>query len=168
MLIDGESPGRSVDCVGSDGRDERNWPPASGFAGASGPHYCLGRYGCLPRRHTPQSKNQASVVFSLRQTLDGVAPSKLGVVGARGFGLLHQASPAPPTRPAHCRVRCLFLPSVGVRRLQILRQHSICEGMVGARGFEPPTPASRTRCATGLRYAPITIPADFFSAHVQG
>ena len=28
------------------------------------------------------------------------------------------------------------------------------EKLVGARGFEPPTPASRTRCATGLRYAP--------------
>ncbi len=27
-------------------------------------------------------------------------------------------------------------------------------GVVGARGFEPPTPASRTQCATGLRYAP--------------
>ena len=27
--------------------------------------------------------------------------------------------------------------------------------LVGARGFEPPTPASRTRCATGLRYAPM-------------
>ncbi len=27
-------------------------------------------------------------------------------------------------------------------------------GLVGARGFEPPTPASRTQCATGLRYAP--------------
>ena len=26
--------------------------------------------------------------------------------------------------------------------------------LVGARGFEPPTPASRTQCATGLRYAP--------------
>ena len=26
--------------------------------------------------------------------------------------------------------------------------------MVGARGFEPPTPASRTLCATRLRYAP--------------
>ncbi len=26
--------------------------------------------------------------------------------------------------------------------------------VVGARGFEPPTPASRTQCATGLRYAP--------------
>jgi hypothetical protein len=25
---------------------------------------------------------------------------------------------------------------------------------VGARGFEPPTPSSRTRCATRLRYAP--------------
>ena len=28
------------------------------------------------------------------------------------------------------------------------------EKMVGARGFEPPTPWSRTRCATRLRYAP--------------
>ncbi len=28
------------------------------------------------------------------------------------------------------------------------------EGMVGARGFEPPTPCSRSRCATRLRYAP--------------
>ena len=26
--------------------------------------------------------------------------------------------------------------------------------MVGARGFEPPTPSSRTMCATRLRYAP--------------
>jgi hypothetical protein len=25
---------------------------------------------------------------------------------------------------------------------------------VGAGGLEPPTPASQTRCATGLRYAP--------------
>ena len=29
--------------------------------------------------------------------------------------------------------------------------------LVGARGFEPPTPASRTRCATELRYAPTTL-----------
>ncbi len=27
--------------------------------------------------------------------------------------------------------------------------------MVGVRGFEPPTPSSRTRCATRLRYTPI-------------
>src|SRR5512141_3026919 len=27
-------------------------------------------------------------------------------------------------------------------------------GLVGAKGFEPSTPASRTQCATGLRYAP--------------
>jgi hypothetical protein len=26
---------------------------------------------------------------------------------------------------------------------------------VGARGFEPPTPRSRTECATRLRYAPF-------------
>ena len=29
--------------------------------------------------------------------------------------------------------------------------------MVGARGFEPPTPWSRTRCATRLRYAPTCV-----------
>ena len=33
-------------------------------------------------------------------------------------------------------------------------------GVVGARGFEPPTPASRTQCATGLRYAPTTSTAS--------
>src|SRR5690349_20261962 len=28
------------------------------------------------------------------------------------------------------------------------------EKLVGVRGFEPPTPASRTQCATRLRYTP--------------
>ena len=27
-------------------------------------------------------------------------------------------------------------------------------GLVGARGFEPPTPCAQGRCATRLRYAP--------------
>jgi hypothetical protein len=29
--------------------------------------------------------------------------------------------------------------------------------MVGARGFEPPTPDTPCQCATRLRYAPIKI-----------
>ena len=29
--------------------------------------------------------------------------------------------------------------------------------MVGARGFEPPAPCSRSRCATRLRYAPTLV-----------
>ena len=29
--------------------------------------------------------------------------------------------------------------------------------MVGARGFEPPTPCAQGRCATRLRYAPTEI-----------
>jgi hypothetical protein len=29
--------------------------------------------------------------------------------------------------------------------------------MVGARGFEPPTPCAQGRCAARLRYAPIGI-----------
>src|SRR5689334_9154410 len=28
---------------------------------------------------------------------------------------------------------------------------------VGARGFEPPTPCSQSRCATGLRHAPMEL-----------
>ena len=34
--------------------------------------------------------------------------------------------------------------------------------MVGARGFEPPTPCSQSRCATRLRYAPPTCRLDAF------
>jgi hypothetical protein len=30
--------------------------------------------------------------------------------------------------------------------------------MVGVRGFEPPTPSSRTMCATRLRYTPTPRP----------
>jgi hypothetical protein len=33
------------------------------------------------------------------------------------------------------------------------------ETVVGARGFEPPTPWSQTRCATRLRYAPLLLRA---------
>ena len=33
--------------------------------------------------------------------------------------------------------------------------------MVGVRGFEPPTPSSRTKCATRLRHTPIFKPAHY-------
>ena len=35
------------------------------------------------------------------------------------------------------------------------RQYQSLGRMVGARGFEPPTPCSQSRCATRLRHAPI-------------
>src|SRR5271165_2145799 len=41
--------------------------------------------------------------------------------------------------------------SIGGRKLPFALHSAI---FVGARGFEPPTPWSRTRCATRLRYAP--------------
>ena len=31
--------------------------------------------------------------------------------------------------------------------------------LVGARGFEPPTPCAQGRCATRLRYAPSDLPS---------
>ncbi len=35
--------------------------------------------------------------------------------------------------------------------------------LVGVRGFEPPTPSSRTRCATRLRYTPIEMADSRFA-----
>jgi hypothetical protein len=43
--------------------------------------------------------------------------------------------------------------------------------MVGVRGFEPPTPASRTQYSTRLSYTPIgeTSPAiDFWTQEIGG
>ena len=43
----------------------------------------------------------------------------------------------------------------GSRRLTEGRGSGLQQSrLVGAKGFEPSTPASRTQCATGLRYAP--------------
>src|ERR1035437_4572196 len=38
--------------------------------------------------------------------------------------------------------------------------------LVGARGFEPPTPRSRTECSTRLSHAP-TICSSYFTPHRQ-
>jgi hypothetical protein len=45
------------------------------------------------------------------------------------------------------------------RRLPF-RQLSLYQTMVGATGFEPATPCSPSRCATGLRYAPTKITTE--------
>ena len=37
----------------------------------------------------------------------------------------------------------------------------ILEILVGARGFEPPTPCAQGRCATRLRYAPTEVKSSF-------
>ena len=37
--------------------------------------------------------------------------------------------------------------------------HQRCDNMVGARGFEPPTPCTQNRCATRLRHAPTVAPS---------
>ncbi len=39
--------------------------------------------------------------------------------------------------------------------------------LVGARGFEPPTPCAQGRCATRLRYAPtVSIIAESFESRM--
>src|SRR4029079_1842008 len=58
----------------------------------------------------------------------------------------------PPTLPAELR-RDSLRPSTA--RLARLAEPKLEERrLVGAAGFEPATPSSQTRCATGLRYAP--------------
>ncbi len=41
--------------------------------------------------------------------------------------------------------------------LSLLRNPRGLEKLVGARGFEPPTPCAQGRCATRLRYAPTVF-----------
>ncbi len=47
-----------------------------------------------------------------------------------------------------------FSPRASGERLQGEARGTREKDLVGAKGFEPSTPASRTQCATGLRYAP--------------
>ena len=45
---------------------------------------------------------------------------------------------------------------VGPTRIRVSLLANLREEMVGARGFEPPTPRSRTECSTRLSHAPTT------------
>jgi hypothetical protein len=42
--------------------------------------------------------------------------------------------------------------------MSAIRQSQLIKLLVGVRGFEPPTPSSRTMCATRLRYTPTPRP----------
>jgi hypothetical protein len=43
---------------------------------------------------------------------------------------------------------------------ETIKSFRISENLVGARGFEPPTPCAQGRCATRLRYAPTFYSFD--------
>src|SRR5580765_5829003 len=57
----------------------------------------------------------------------------------------------PPTDglEIRCSIRLSYRRGVPIKIRPGIRPHE-----VGARGFEPPTPCSQSRCATGLRHAP--------------
>ena len=52
------------------------------------------------------------------------------------------------------RLAATCLPSAGAPRRNSGRATPPSRTLVGVRGFEPPTPCSRSRCATRLRYTP--------------
>ncbi len=106
------------------------------------------------------------------QWLSGTGPRRLQLRGQPGHWRL-RASPRsllpPSTRVyasgtierGHYRsgAGCVKSSSRPVWRaaLCIERRCRGIAGLVGVRGFEPPTPSSRTRCATRLRHTPYPI-----------
>jgi hypothetical protein len=50
-----------------------------------------------------------------------------------------------------------FSVRIVLARLRLAKPKLTERRLVGAKGFEPSTPSSRTRCATRLRYAPIPL-----------
>ena len=56
--------------------------------------------------------------------------------------------PNPPQAASDCKTEPKRQ-NIYANKIKPLHQN-----MVGVRGFEPPTPSSRTRCATRLRYTP--------------
>ena len=87
----------------------------------------------------------------------------------RSSRLVSRAGTPGRIRTCDLRIRSPLLYPLSYRRLTFLllagplvpsplfarcRQHQSLGRMVGARGFEPPTPCSQSRCATRLRHAP--------------
>ena len=63
----------------------------------------------------------------------------------------HIVGPPERTRTSDLRIRSpLLYPAELQAEDEVLRVNAL----VGARGFEPPTPCSQSRCATKLRYTP--------------
>ena len=70
-----------------------------------------------------------------------------------GFGAVFPPLPsALQTKPAKAKRVSASVSAFGVGLRAAVRKNKLTT--VGARGFEPPTPRSRTECATRLRYAP--------------
>ena len=73
------------------------------------------------------------------------------------------------------RARCweiLAALAIPIRRVRWIRafprsrrssDKNLVEKLVGAGGFEPPTPCSQSRCATRLRYAPTSIACQWLN-----
>jgi hypothetical protein len=58
----------------------------------------------------------------------------------------------PPEAPSDCKTNC----KTGYKQFENYSHKikQLARKMVGVRGFEPPAPSSRTRCATRLHYTP--------------
>ena len=69
--------------------------------------------------------------------------------GGRKVARLEGIEPPTDGLEIRCSIRLSYRRGVPIKIRPGIRPHE-----VGARGFEPPTPCSQSRCATGLRHAP--------------
>ena len=72
-------------------------------------------------------------------------------------GVLHVVGAGDGTRTRDNLLGRQELCQLSYTRIQASAANARPRAVVGARGFEPPTPASQTLCATRLRYAPPTV-----------
>jgi hypothetical protein len=81
-------------------------------------------------------------------------PEELGYL--YNFGRTAAASRTSPDEPRPTNRDQVRL-SAGARKQKAQQRWAVsCLMLVGARGFEPPTPRSRTECSTRLSHAPTT------------
>ena len=67
--------------------------------------------------------------------------------------------PPERTRTSDLRIRSPLLYPSELQAAVLISSKRGCE-LVGARGFEPPTPCSQSRCATRLRHTPTLSPLE--------
>ena|SRR5262252_5756342 len=90
--------------------------------------------------------------------LEGIEPPTYGLEIRCSIQLSYRRSAGTDSVPGRARGR--ERPAAAPRRVSSMnpvQPPAAGRKLVGARGFEPPTPCSQSRCATGLRHAPMKL-----------
>ena len=114
---------------------------------------------CCAVRRDPASRSIYVHIYSVRKTPSGCLRSSRATWTAlttqSKVAARHTARPFVPGTPTGKRSR--QQPRQRIDQQTPRLKVSVAQGVVGVRGFEPPTPASRTQYSTRLSYTPTVI-----------